>query len=130
MPFLGYLPNIFQKLSILHSQKWVSLDLEQGNLLRGIVNCLICCIGLLDGLRQQFHLQLESWKKNFLQTILAINGFHSKNIFWEKNIYTLYIYRTRAIITRGLYTFYLLFEKQFMDCDLWPYVWLVFKSGF
>ena len=33
---------------------------------------------------------------------------------------------TRAIITRGLYTFW----SSFMYCDLWPYVWLVFKSGF
>ena len=26
--------------------------------------------------------------------------------------------------------FYLLFLKLIMNCDLWPYVWLVFKSGF
>ena len=38
---------------------------------------------------------------------------------------------TRAIITRSLYTFYPLFEVHlFMYCDIWPYVWLVFKSVF
>ena len=46
------------------------------------------------------------------------------------------IYRTRAIITRGLYTFYPLFEFQkrfsrvFFFLKFWPYVWLVFKNGF
>ena len=45
------------------------------------------------------------------------------------------MYRTRAIITRGLYTFYPLFEvqkrffKEFFFLKFWPYVWLVFKSG-
>ena len=39
-------------------------------------------------------------------------------------------YRTRAIISRGLYTFLPHFQRPFMYCDLWPYVWLVFKSGF
>ena len=44
-------------------------------------------------------------------------------------------YRTRAIITHGLYTFYPLFEvqKRFFQgaffLKFWPYVWLVFKSG-
>ena len=44
------------------------------------------------------------------------------------NCYLLHgnIYRTRAIISRGLYTFYPLFEVHLgMYCDLWPYVWLV-----
>ena len=40
------------------------------------------------------------------------------------------IYRTRAIISRGLYTFLPRFQRPFMYCELWPYVWLVFKSGF
>ena len=40
------------------------------------------------------------------------------------------IYRTRAIISRGLYIFLPHFPRPFMYCDLWPYVWLVFKSGF
>ena len=46
------------------------------------------------------------------------------------------IYQTRAIITCGLYTFYQLFEvqKRFFQgaffLKFWPYVWLVFKSGF
>ena len=40
------------------------------------------------------------------------------------------IYRTRAIISRGLYVFLHHFKRPFMYCDLWPYVWLVFKSGF
>ena len=41
-----------------------------------------------------------------------------------------------AIITLGLYTFYPLFEvkKRFFKglffLKFWPYVWLVFKSGF
>ena len=39
-------------------------------------------------------------------------------------------YCTRAIISRGLYTFLPHFQRPFMYCDLWPYVWLVFKSGF
>ena len=41
------------------------------------------------------------------------------------------IYRTRAVITRGLYTFYPLFEvkKGAFFLKFWPYVWLVFKSG-
>ena len=43
-------------------------------------------------------------------------------------------YRTRVIITRGLYTFYPLFEVQsfFQGAfflKFWPYVGLVFKSG-
>ena len=40
------------------------------------------------------------------------------------------IYRTRAIISRGLHIFLPHFQRPFMYCDLWPYVWLVFKSGF
>ena len=40
------------------------------------------------------------------------------------------IYRTRAIISRGLYIFLPHFQGPFIYCDLWPYVWLVFKSGF
>ena len=40
------------------------------------------------------------------------------------------IYRARAIISRGLYTFLPHFQRPFMYYDLWPYVWLVFKSGF
>ena len=45
----------------------------------------------------------------------------------EKNIY-----RTRAIITRGLYSFYPLFgvQKRAFFLNFWPYVWLVFKSVF
>ena len=45
-------------------------------------------------------------------------------------------YRTHAIITRGLYTFYPLLEvqKRFFKgsffLKFWPYVWLVFKSSF
>ena len=31
-------------------------------------------------------------------------------------------YRTRAIISRGLYTFLPDFLRPFMYCDLWPYV--------
>ena len=48
----------------------------------------------------------------------------------------LVIYRTCAIITRGLYTFYPIFEglKCFFTgaffVKFWTYVWLVFKSGF
>ena len=42
-------------------------------------------------------------------------------------------YRTGAIITRGLYTFYPLPKTFFQGAfflKFWPYVWLVFKSGF
>ena len=39
-------------------------------------------------------------------------------------------YRTRPIISRGLYTFLPHFQRPFMYCDLWPFVWLVFKSSF
>ena len=45
-----------------------------------------------------------------------------------KNEY--FVYRTRAIISHGLYTFSPHFQRPFMYCDLWRYVWLVFKSGF
>ena len=51
------------------------------------------------------------------------------------SIRTVSSYRTRAIITRGLYTFYPLFKvpKTFFQgaffLKFWPYVWLVFKSG-
>ena len=44
-------------------------------------------------------------------------------------------YRTRAIITRGLYTFYPIFEsqkrffKEFFFVKFWSYVRLVLKSG-
>ena len=46
-----------------------------------------------------------------------------------------YKYRTRAIITRGLYIFNPLFEGQksfFKEVfsENFAYVWLVFKSGF
>ena len=46
------------------------------------------------------------------------------------------MYRTRAIIIRGLYNFYHIFEvhffvlKGFFFGKFCPYVWLVFKSGF
>ena len=36
---------------------------------------------------------------------------------------------TRAVISRGLYTFLPHFQRPFIYCDLWPCVWLVFKSG-
>ena len=38
-------------------------------------------------------------------------------------------YRTRAIISRGLYIFLPHFQRPFVYCDLWPYVWLLIKSG-
>ena len=42
----------------------------------------------------------------------------------------MFIFRTRVIITCGLYTLHPLFEVDLgMYCDLWPYVWLLFKSG-
>ena len=40
------------------------------------------------------------------------------------------IYRTCAIVSRGLYILLPHFQRPFMYCDLWPYVCLVFKSGF
>ena len=45
------------------------------------------------------------------------------------NMVPMFIYRTRTIISRGLYTFLPHFKRPFMYCDLWPYVWLIFKSG-
>ena len=41
-------------------------------------------------------------------------------------------YRMRAIITRGLYNFtnFLKFFQGAFFFKFWPYVWLVFKSGF
>ena len=61
----------------------------QGNLLRGIVNWSDAAQSDVQGpkqsLWQQFHLQLffiSTWnKKHFLQTMLAIHGFHSENYF-------------------------------------------------
>jgi hypothetical protein len=47
-----------------------------------------------------------------------------------------FAYRTHAIITRSLYIFYPLFgsQKRFFKevffRKFYPYVWLVFKSGF
>ena len=41
------------------------------------------------------------------------SGYHeSKQIKAGENVQKNYIYRTRAIITRGLYTFYPIFEGQ------------------
>ena len=37
-------------------------------------------------------------------------------------------YRTRAIITCGMYIFYLIFQGGVFR-KYWPYLWLVFKSG-
>ena len=63
-----------------------------------------------------------------------LRSHHKDNISLHQFSYGL-IYRSRAIITRGLYTFYPIFEgqKRFLGAffvKFWPYVWLVFKSGF
>ena len=65
-----------------------------------------------------------------LSYIVAKQMVRNRNSIWsypfEGGAHT---YRTRAIISRGLYTFLPPFQRPFMYCDLWPYVWLVFKSG-
>ena len=54
------------------------LDLPiQGNLLRSIVNW--------SGVARTV-VQLETKKPQYLQTILAMNGVHSENMFWKKQI--------------------------------------------
>ena len=64
-------------------------------------------------------------------------SFKAKNVFASQitfcHWYSVLVknsYRTRAIISRGLYIFLPHFKRPFMYCDLWPYVWLIFKSGF
>ena len=65
----------------------------QGNLFKGyfqLFRCgLICCLSLLDRQEQQFQQQIFfilTWnKKQFLQTMLAIYGSYSENIFWKKS---------------------------------------------
>ena len=64
--------------------------------------------------------------KNFLATVVEC---YYANIRYHLRFFVP-VYRTRAIISRGLYTFLPHFKRPFMYCDLWPYVWLVFKSGF
>ena len=73
---------------------------------------------------------------SFLQEIQSILGRLKTSIWVTRvRIQSLTIARTRTNITRGLYTFYPLFEvpKTFFQgaffLKFWPYVWLVFKSG-
>ena len=59
-----------------------------------------------------------------------LRGASNNLMFFEGEDFA---YRTRAIITRGLYTFYPLPKTFFQGAfflKFWPYVWLVFKSGF
>ena len=59
----------------------------------------------------------------------------SRNCCINLQYKSIYKYRTRAIITRGLYIYYPMFEGQFFVFKgvffrkFCPYVWLVFKSG-
>ena len=75
-----------------------------------------------------FDVEKWSWKSKY-------SYFCHLNSFLGKDHHNL-IYRTRAIITRVLYTFGSLFEvqkrffKELFFLKFWPYVWLVFKSGF
>ena len=65
-----------------------------------------------------------------MSTVHSLFQFE-KNIYY-KNVH--YMYRTRAIITCGLYTFYLIFDgqkpffKELFFVKFWLYVRLVFKS--
>ena len=65
-----------------------------------------------------------------MSTVHSLLQFE-KNIYY-KNVH--YMYRTRAIITCGLYTFYLIFDgqkpffKELFFVKFWLYVRLVFKS--
>ena len=52
-----------------------------------------------------------------------------RTFFLRQRLTSFLNYRTRAIISRGLYTFLPHFQRPFMYCDLRSYVWLVFKSG-
>ena len=62
---------------------------------------------------------------NYIQAQTSIENTENNGLLFILNS----TYRTRAIISRGLYTFLPYFQRPFMNCDLWPYVWLVFKSG-
>ena len=58
------------------------------------------------------------------------------NAQWAKMARKYLKYRRRTMLTRGLYTLYLFSKSQktfFQGAfflKFWPYVWLVFKSGF
>ena len=82
-----------------------------------------------------------SWNRNtFLQLcaldLVTLLVFEKLSLNCIMSLKVMIIYRMRTIITRGLYTFYPLFEvqKRFFKglffLKFWPYVWLVFKSGF
>ena len=61
------------------------------------------------------------------------HGISCRGSLWFE--FLIFIYRMRAINPHGLYIFNPLFEGQkrflrgFFFVKLWPYVWLVFKSG-
>ena len=69
---------------------------------------------------EQFQKTITQFQSNLFLLFCPKEGKHSQ----------INNYHTRAIISRGLYTFLPQFQRPFMYCDLWPYVWLVFKSGF
>ena len=75
---------------------------------------------------------LNIWNKYFKVEQYQVHIKNLKNLQFILGI----SYRTRAIITRGLYTFYPVFKVQnrffkgLFFLKFWPYVWLVFKSGF
>jgi hypothetical protein len=67
--------------------------------------------------------------KDFLNLFLYV---FTSQVFIQIGILVIPMYRTRAIITRDNPRFvYFLptFWSSFIYCDLWSYVWLVFKSG-
>ena len=83
-----------------------------------------CTLALVADVRRPWIADIQTgWQK-------------SNKIVQLKYICVIDIDHTRAFITRGLYTFYPLCEvqKRFFQgaffLNVWPYVWLVFKSGF
>ena len=82
---------------------------------------------LLVGVRRHYGQNCQVSSINH-DAFLFFNESSNKSCFLIGN--KLYIYCTRAIISRGLYIFLPHFKRPFMYCDLWPYVWLIFKSGF
>ena len=127
-----FLPKKGQAFIFKHSNLQVCFDIEE--------NKKLYSFGLIYKIRLKSNKQINliffprksscSWRSNYCwrgQSFDTAVGF----IFW----FYWQNYRTRAIITRGLYIFYPIFEDHFFVfkevflTKFFPYVWLVFKSG-
>ena len=78
----------------------------------------------------------NSCEINRTQAVILTSEWSIQILFYMRFQDKLNTYHIRAIITRGLHTFHPLFkvQKRFFQgsffLKFWPYVWLVFKSGF